>query len=96
MVAVLQVFIPFLVFGCLALLGGLLTLLMPETLGAAMPERVEVRNSLVLIKSATQGWLRQTARAVCSHNNISCRQAAPYMHQWLILSLRAVQSACIK
>lgn len=41
-----QVFIPFLVFGCLALLGGLLTLLMPETLGAAMPEHVEVRNGL--------------------------------------------------
>jgi len=39
---VLQVFIPFMVFGCLAVLGGLLTLLMPETLGAAMPEKVEV------------------------------------------------------
>lgn len=41
-----QVFIPFLVFGCLALLGGLLTLLMPETLGAAMPEHVEVTDGL--------------------------------------------------
>lgn len=39
-----QVFIPFMVFGCLAVLGGLLTLLMPETLGADMPEKVEVRH----------------------------------------------------
>lgn len=35
---VLQVFVPFLVFGCLAVLGGLLTLLMPETSTAGMPE----------------------------------------------------------
>lgn len=38
----LQVFVPFMVFGCIASLGGLLTLFMPETLGAAMPEQVEV------------------------------------------------------
>eukprot|EP00775_Hariotina_reticulata_P013901 gene13901-14019_t len=34
-------FIPFLVFGLSALLAGVLTLLLPETLGAAMPESVE-------------------------------------------------------
>jgi NADH:ubiquinone oxidoreductase subunit 3 (subunit A) len=43
---VLQVFIPFLIFGVLAMLGGLLTLLMPETLGARMPEQVEVSGAL--------------------------------------------------
>jgi hypothetical protein len=36
------VFIPFLVFGSLAVLSGLLMLLMPETLGADMPENMEV------------------------------------------------------
>jgi hypothetical protein len=41
-VAFAQVFIPFTVFGCLAILSGLLVVLMPETLGAGMPERVEV------------------------------------------------------
>lgn len=38
----LQVFVPFMVFGCLALLAGLLTLLLPETSGAQMPETIEV------------------------------------------------------
>lgn len=38
-----QVFIAFMVFGCLALLGGIMALFMPETLGAAMPETSEVR-----------------------------------------------------
>jgi hypothetical protein len=37
-----QVFVPFMVFGCLALLAGLLTLLLPETSGADMPETIEV------------------------------------------------------
>lgn len=38
----LQVFVPFMVFGCLALLAGLLTLLLPETSGADMPETIGV------------------------------------------------------
>ena len=38
-----QVFIPFMVFGFLALLGGFMAIFMPETLGAAMPEEAEVR-----------------------------------------------------
>lgn len=39
----MQVFVPFMVFGCLALLAGLLTLLtLPETSGADMPETIEV------------------------------------------------------
>lgn len=46
---VLQVFIPFLIFGVLAMLGGLLTLLMPETLGARMPEQVEVSGDILAL-----------------------------------------------
>jgi hypothetical protein len=42
-----QVFIPFMVFGSLALLGGLLALLMPETLAAPMPETAKVRRHLL-------------------------------------------------
>jgi hypothetical protein len=42
-----QVFVPFMVFGCLALLAGLLTLLLPETSGADMPETIEVGEALV-------------------------------------------------
>ena len=42
----LQVFIPFMVFGALALVGGILALLMPETLGARMPEQVEVSDGM--------------------------------------------------
>jgi hypothetical protein len=38
----LQVFIPFMAFGCLAMMSGLLIMTMPETLGAAMPETVAV------------------------------------------------------
>lgn len=37
-----QVFIPFMAFGCLAMMSGLLIMTMPETLGAAMPETVAV------------------------------------------------------
>lgn len=47
---VLQVFIPFMIFGVLAMLGGLLTLLMPETLGARMPEQVEVRRAMICLR----------------------------------------------
>lgn len=42
-----QVFIPFLVFGCLALLSGLFTMLMPETLGADMPETMDDMEQLL-------------------------------------------------
>lgn len=38
----LQVFVTFTVFGCLAILAGILTLLLPETCGAEMPETIEV------------------------------------------------------
>ncbi len=37
------VFVPFLAFGIAALLAGMLTLVLPETLGAAMPENIEVQ-----------------------------------------------------
>lgn len=43
--AVLQVFVTFTVFGTLAVLAGLLTLLLPETLGACMPETIGVRSA---------------------------------------------------
>lgn len=46
--AALQVFFPFMVLGSLAVLGGVLTIFMPETLGAAMPENAEVRLCAVL------------------------------------------------
>lgn len=42
-----QVFVPFTVFGCLAVLSGLLVMAMPETLGVGMPEKVEVRRAAV-------------------------------------------------
>lgn len=41
----MQVFIPFSVFGCLAILSGLLVMSMPETLEAGMPEKVEVSDA---------------------------------------------------
>lgn len=42
-----QVFFPFMVFGSLAVLGGVLTIFMPETLGAAMPENAEDLDDLL-------------------------------------------------
>jgi len=36
------VFITYLVFGCLAVVAGLLVVLLPETSGADMPETMEV------------------------------------------------------
>ena len=41
----LQVSLTFMVFGGLAILAGLLTLLLPETSGAGMPETIEVRGA---------------------------------------------------
>eukprot|EP00878_Enallax_costatus_P042410 GHUV01049763.1.p1 GENE.GHUV01049763.1~~GHUV01049763.1.p1 ORF type:complete len:104 (+),score=30.76 GHUV01049763.1:243-554(+) len=38
------VFVPFLAFGVAALLAGILTLVLPETLGASMPEDMDDMN----------------------------------------------------
>lgn len=43
--AVLQVFVTFTGFGCLAILAGIMTLLLPETCGAEMPETIEVSHA---------------------------------------------------
>lgn len=47
-----QVFIPFMAFGCLAILSGLLIMTMPETLGAAMPENVADLENLLSVFEA--------------------------------------------
>jgi hypothetical protein len=47
-----QVFIPFMAFGCLAILSGLLIMTMPETLGAAMPENVADLENLLSVFAA--------------------------------------------
>lgn len=52
-------FVPFLVFGALALLGGFCALLMPETLGAPMPEKAEVRDPGQQPAAVPLAWQRR-------------------------------------
>lgn len=61
------------IFGVLAMLGGLLTLLMPETLGARMPEQVEVSDGM----SCVLRMRRMAARPACvSGRQLNLHQAA--------------------
>jgi hypothetical protein len=43
------VYVPFLAFGLAALLSGLLTLVLPETLGAPMAENIDVSEEICSI-----------------------------------------------
>ncbi|KAL3196434.1 hypothetical protein MRX96_053977, partial [Rhipicephalus microplus] len=44
--AELDEYLPMLVMGCLALLGGVVLFLLPETVGTAMPQTIEGRRAL--------------------------------------------------
>lgn len=83
-IGAVQVFVPFMVFGCLALLAGLLTLFLPETSGAQMPETIEVstcasRNAMVHMRA-------------CAHIRLGAHWPAGGTLVWL----RCRLASCVK
>lgn len=74
------IFIPYMVFGSLSCLAGLLVLLLPETLGAAMPESMEDMKQLQSVFTAKPwkqggGWLA-VLRYIVRTRAAPCTQTA--------------------
>lgn len=82
---VLQVFIPFLIFGVLAMLGGLLTLLMPETLGARMPEQVEVSGDILAFVGDSHNMHGPQEPCTVLRSGQSCPTAYACCSRWALL-----------
>lgn len=64
------VFVPFLAFGVAALLAGILALVLPETLGASMPEDIEVEHCFCLIHRNGQNQADITCMVVICCNRL--------------------------
>lgn len=49
-------FLPYMFYGCTSLLASLLLIMMPETLGAPLPESMEVRSSKKILKCTFKSY----------------------------------------
>eukprot|EP00775_Hariotina_reticulata_P004347 gene4347-4600_t len=63
------VFVPYMVFGCMSVFAGLMVLLLPETLGAHMPETMQVSSSGCLTEtSALSSSIKHVVRGCPGQN----------------------------